>query len=81
MRPGLCPHARRVAPLQLTRLTALGIVTKLLFVKEQLLPGGEDKVFSAVHAFQNLVLELHISVAAAHSGLDNSLLNLKSTQL
>jgi hypothetical protein len=30
---------------------------KLLVVKEQLLAGGEDKVFSAVHAFENPILD------------------------
>jgi len=32
---------------------------KLLVVKEQLLAGGKDEVFPAVHAFKYLVLEFH----------------------
>jgi hypothetical protein len=64
MRPGLCPHAGTAAPLQLARLAALGIVVKLLVVKKQLLAGGKDKVFSAVHAFEYLVLKFHDPVVA-----------------
>jgi hypothetical protein len=36
---------------------------KLLVVKEQLLAGGKDKVFTAVHAFEYIVLEFHDPVA------------------
>jgi len=65
VRPGLCPHAGPAASLQLARLTALGIVVKLLIVKKQLLTGGEDKILPAIHAFEYLVLEFHDPVVAA----------------
>jgi hypothetical protein len=45
---------------------------KLLVVKEQLLAGGEDKVFSAVHAFENLVLEFHDPVVCRHGSGSNA---------
>ena len=36
---------------------------KLLVVKEQLLAGGKDEVFPAIHAFEYLVLKFHDPVA------------------
>jgi hypothetical protein len=41
-------------------LTALGVVLELLVVEEQLLPGCEDKVVSAVHTLQHLIDEFHM---------------------
>jgi hypothetical protein len=64
---GLRHDLGTAAVFQLARLTALGSIVKLLFAKEQLLTGGEDKVFSAVPAFECLVLEFHVFVAAACS--------------
>jgi hypothetical protein len=69
------------AAFQLACLTALGKVVKLLIAKEQLLAGSEDKVFMAIHAFECLVLKIHVSVPLHALGLDNSRLSSKSTQL
>jgi len=40
-------------------LATLGFVAKLFVVKKQLFTGGEDKVCTAVNAFQHPVLEFH----------------------
>jgi hypothetical protein len=40
-------------------LASFGFVFELLIVKEQLLPGGEDKVVAAINTLQNLVLKFH----------------------
>src|SRR5215471_9367959 len=45
--------------LVLAVLAALGLVFELLVVKEELFPGGKDKICPAVHAFESLVLEFH----------------------
>jgi len=45
--------------LVLAGFAALGLVFELLIVKEELFPGGKDKICPAVHAFESLVLEFH----------------------
>ena len=40
-------------------LAALGLVLELFVVKKQLLACGEDKVRTAIHTLQNLILEFH----------------------
>jgi hypothetical protein len=45
--------------LGLAILAALRFVAKLLVVKEQLFPGGENKISTAVDASQYLVLKFH----------------------
>jgi hypothetical protein len=45
--------------LGLAVLAALRFVAELLIVKEQLFPGGEDKVGTAIDAGQYLILKFH----------------------
>jgi hypothetical protein len=66
VRPCLCPDSGAAASLQLARLAALGIIVKLLVVKEQLLAGGKDEIFAAIHAPEYLVLKFHDPVASRH---------------
>lgn len=42
-----------------TGFAALGFVSELLIVEEQLLPGGKDEIRAAVNALQHLILEFH----------------------
>jgi hypothetical protein len=57
------PRRRRCAehrnPLGFASLTALGLILELLIMKEELFPGGENELTSAIHALQHLVLKLH----------------------
>jgi hypothetical protein len=43
----------------LAGFTTLGLVLKLLVVKEQLLPGGEDEIGTAIDTLEYLVLKFH----------------------
>ena len=45
--------------LGLAGLATLRLVLELLVVEEKLFPGGEDKVSTAIDAFQHLVLKFH----------------------
>ena len=45
----------------LASLATLGLVLELLVMEEQLFPGRENEVLSAVNALQNSVLEFHPS--------------------
>jgi len=59
--PGFCPHATAGSgnTLDLALFATLWIVFELLIVKEELLPGGKDKVITAIRTFQYLVDEVH----------------------
>ncbi len=58
--------AHHRSPLGLAGLTALGLVLKLLIVKEQLLPGRKDEIRTAVDTLQHLVLEFHEEPSLSH---------------
>lgn len=45
--------------LGLAFLTALGLIFELFVVKEELLTSGKNEIGAAVHALENLILELH----------------------
>lgn len=48
-----------LAPFGLARLTSFGLVLEALLGVKLLLPGGEDKLTSALRAFENSILVLH----------------------
>ena len=52
-------QSQGLGPLAFAVFAAFGFVLKLLIVKEELFPGGEDEVGAAVYTLENLVLELH----------------------
>jgi hypothetical protein len=51
---------------------------KLLFLKEHLLAGTEDKILIATNAFQNLVTKIHRIPAASRSEEPSRRLSLQS---
>ena len=59
--PGFCPHATAGSgnTLDFALFATLWIVLELLIVKEELLPGGKDKVITAIRTLQYLVDEVH----------------------
>ena len=60
-RPGFCADATASSgnTLDFALFATLWIVLELLIVKEELLPGGKDKVITAIRTLQNLVDEVH----------------------
>lgn len=56
---GTLAQAERLGALALTGLAAFWLILKLFIVEEKLLASGKDEVGSAIHTFQNLILELH----------------------
>jgi hypothetical protein len=59
--PGFCPYATAGSgnTLDFALFATLWIVFELLIVKEELLPGGKDKVITAIRTFQYLIDEVH----------------------
>jgi hypothetical protein len=59
--PGFCAHAIAGSghTLDFALLAPLWIVFELLIVKEQLLPGGKDKVITTIRTFEYLIDEIH----------------------
>jgi hypothetical protein len=59
--PGFCAYAAAGSghSLDFALFATLWIVLELLIVKEKLLPGGKDKVITAIRTFQYLVDEVH----------------------
>ena len=59
--PGFCADATSCSghTLDFALFATLWIVLELLIVKEKLLPGGKDKVITAIRTFQYLVDEVH----------------------
>jgi hypothetical protein len=59
--PGFCAHAIAGSghTLDFALLAPLWIVFELLIVKEQLLPGGKDKVVTTIRTFEYLIDEIH----------------------
>jgi hypothetical protein len=57
--PPTLRQAKRLGALAFAILAAFWFVLELFIVEEQLFTGSEDEVSAAVHALQNLVLELH----------------------
>ena len=51
--------ASALAPLRFARLASFGLVLEAFLGVELLLPGGEDKLTSALRAFENSILMLH----------------------
>jgi len=62
--PGFCADATACSghTLDFALFATLWIVLELLIVKEKLLPGGKDKVVTAIRTFQYLVDEVHLRV-------------------
>jgi hypothetical protein len=62
--PGFCADATAGSghTLDFALFATLWIVLELLIVKEKLLPGGKDKVVTAIRTFQYLVDEVHLRV-------------------
>ena len=60
-RPGFCADATASSgnTLDFALFATLWIVLELLIVKEELLPGGKDKVITAIRTLQYLVDEVH----------------------
>ena len=52
-------ETKRLRTFSLAVLTTFWLVLELLIVEKQLFTGGKHEVRSTVHAFQNLVLEIH----------------------
>jgi hypothetical protein len=59
--PGFCADATACSghTLDFALFATLWIVLELLIVKEELLPGGKDKVITAIRTLQYLVDEVH----------------------
>jgi hypothetical protein len=60
-RPGFCAYATAGSghTLDFALFATLWIVLELLIVKEKLLPGGKDKVITAIRTLEYLVDEVH----------------------
>jgi hypothetical protein len=60
-RPGFCAYATAGSghTLDFALFATLWIVLELLIVKEKLLPGGKDKVITAIRTLQYLIDEVH----------------------
>ena len=52
-------QSQGLGPFAFTVFAAFGFVLELFIVKEELFASGEDEIGAAVHALENLVLELH----------------------
>jgi len=52
-------QAKRLGALALAGLAAFWFILELFIVEEKLFASGKDEVGSAIHTFQNLILELH----------------------
>jgi hypothetical protein len=70
-RPGFCAYATAGSShtLDFALFATLWIVLELLIVKEELLPGGKDKVVTAIRTFQYLVDEVHYASPRACLGI------------
>ena len=54
--------AERLRAFGLAVLTTFGFVLELFVVEEKLLAGSENEIGAAIHALEDLVLELHLRV-------------------
>ena len=54
-------QSQGLGPFAFAVFAAFGFVLELFIVKEELFASGENKVCAAIHALENLVLELHES--------------------
>ena len=52
-------QSQGLGPFAFAVFAAFGFVLELFIVKEELFASGEDEIGAAVHALENLVLELH----------------------
>jgi hypothetical protein len=57
--PAALRQAKRLGALALAVFAAFWLILELFIVEEKLLTCGEDEICSTIHAFQNLILELH----------------------
>jgi hypothetical protein len=66
---GFCANATAGSghTLDFALFATLWIVLELLIVKEKLLPGGKDKVITAIRTLQYLVDEVHLRVPPEHA--------------
>jgi hypothetical protein len=68
---GFCAHAIAGSgyTLNFALFATLWIILELLIVKEELFPGGKDKVVTAIRTFQYLVDEIHYASPRACLGI------------
>lgn len=57
--PAALRQAKRLGTLALAVFAAFWLVLELFIVEEELFTCGEDEICAAIHALQNLILELH----------------------
>ena len=55
-------QSQGLGPFAFAVFAAFGFVLELFIVKEELFASGENKICAAIHALENLVLELHLRV-------------------